>query len=469
MTNRRGLGWLFSGLTGILVALGVIYWPAPTPPSTVRTSCDVGPKPDAWRCDCLTRLRQTLDDERILQASIAWKYFERNYHPETGLINSVDGYPSTTMWDTASAIFGTVAARHLCLIDDRKFHERISRLLGTLNTMPLYDGVAPNKAYDTRNAQMVDYNNNPAPEGIGVSTIDLARLISSLRFLSAHHPEFVSASRNVIARWNYCPMIRNGRMYGLYRDPLTMETVAFQEGRLGYEQYAGKIFAHLGFDQHLAADYRNPWRGDVRIDGVSIAYDTRDPSKLGAYNYVVTESYALEWMELPDDDPEFDRLWEAIYQVQRRHSEITGELTAASEDHVDRKPYFLYNTIFVAGSPWRTITDKGMDYPQLRTLSVKAALALADLHPEDEYAKQLRNAVRYANDPDKGWFSGIYQEGQGYNRAITANTNGIILELIARKSGLNIRDGWKNFGFPSRLPVNADAGKQCIPIGADRH
>jgi len=35
-------------------------------------------------------------------AKTAWKYFENNYNPETGLVNAVDNYPSTTMWDTGS-------------------------------------------------------------------------------------------------------------------------------------------------------------------------------------------------------------------------------------------------------------------------------------------------------------------------------------------------------------------------------
>ena len=46
----------------------------------------------------------------------------------------------------------------------------------------------------------------------------------------------------------------------------------------------------------------------------------------------------------------------------------------------------------------------------------------------------LYDAVRSAYDPDKGFYSGIYESGIGYNKAITANTNGIILEALLYKS-----------------------------------
>ena len=31
----------------------------------------------------------------------AWQYFVTNYQPATGLVNAVNNYPSTTMWDSA--------------------------------------------------------------------------------------------------------------------------------------------------------------------------------------------------------------------------------------------------------------------------------------------------------------------------------------------------------------------------------
>ena len=47
--------------------------------------------------------------------------FENNYQPETGLVNAVDTYPSTTMWDTASYMGALMAAYELRIIDKQVF------------------------------------------------------------------------------------------------------------------------------------------------------------------------------------------------------------------------------------------------------------------------------------------------------------------------------------------------------------
>ena len=61
------------------------------------------------------------DDEA---ARIAWTYFRNNTDPTTGLAGSVDGYPSTTMWETASYLVTIISAERLGIIDraeaDRK-------------------------------------------------------------------------------------------------------------------------------------------------------------------------------------------------------------------------------------------------------------------------------------------------------------------------------------------------------------
>ena len=425
---------LFALLLGVGIALLVILWPT-SEQQQLNTGCGYFSNADNERCACLTRLHQNHPDftpDDMHYAQIAWLYFEQNYQPGTGFVNSVDGYPSTTMWDSGSVIFATLAARRLCLLNDTDFHQRMTNMLGTMNRMTLYDGVAPNKVYNTKTAAMTDYKNNAAPNGIGVSAIDLARMVSALRTLSANYPEFSNQSEQTVQRWDFNPLIQNKQMYGLYRDPILNETQHFQEGRLGYEQYAGKIFKDLGLDTTQSADYNNKYRSDVIIHDIPIAVDARDPRKYGAYNYVVTESYALEAMEIKPE-AEFNKLFQNIFDVQKVHAEKTGKTTAVSEDNLDREPYFLYNSIYVAGAPWGAITDTGIYHPELKTLSVKAAFSLAYLYPDDSYAKQLMGAVRHAYDPDKGWYSGVYESGLGYNRAITGNTNGIILETLIHK------------------------------------
>lgn len=49
-------------------------------------------------------------------ARIAWRYFQNNISPETGLVASVDNYPSTTMWETGSLFDAILSAERLGLI-----------------------------------------------------------------------------------------------------------------------------------------------------------------------------------------------------------------------------------------------------------------------------------------------------------------------------------------------------------------
>ncbi|MEN9842206.1 MAG: hypothetical protein RLZZ612_35 [Pseudomonadota bacterium] len=368
--------------------------------------------------------------EDLEMAKIAWKYFQNNYQPTTGLFNAADRYPSTTMWDTGSALAAVVAARELGLVTEKAFDDYIMTMLATLNSLELFNGEAPNKVYHTATGKMVDYNNNPAPNGIGVSVLDLARLIHWLDVLGCAHPKHALAAQEVWLRWKYCRLIKDGQMYGLAREKEEIQVL--QEGRLGYEQYAGKIFARHGFDQHISARYDNRFATKTDIYGVPIAYDSRDPRKLGAFNYVVTESYGMDAME-NGIDAQNQPLIDNIYEVQKRRWQKTGQVTAVSEDNIDREPWFVYNTIFAAGSPWNAITDTGVDMDKLRSVSTKAAVSLMFLKPDDPYSQVLYDAVKSAYDPERGWYSGIYEKGLGYNKAITGNTNGVILTSLLYK------------------------------------
>jgi len=406
--------------------------------------------------------------ERDLEiARIAWTYFENNTQ-ETGLVNAAHKYPSTTMWDVSSSLAGTLAAREIGLIEQKAFDDRIVALLKTLNTMDLYNEEAPNKAYDTKTAEMTDYRNNASQIGIGFSVLDLARLMSWLDLLSCMHPKHAHTARNVMRRWTWCNMFDPRQMYGAHQSKDGVKYL--QEGRLGYEQYAAKLFERAGVNQTIADLYRNRHAQTVSIYGVDVPYDIRDPRAMGAINYVVTESFALDAMELGFDD-ENRALVRAIYDVQKRRWEETGIPTAVSEDNLDRSPYFLYNTIYAAGTPWNTISDKGERYPWLRSISTKAAFSLAALYPDDPYSQVLTDAVESAYDPERGWYSGIYESGIGYNKAVTANTNGIILEGLLYKLRGSLHGSCESCGhdFSIRTPEDdaypREAEEQCFPEG----
>lgn len=369
-------------------------------------------------------------------ARIAWTYFENNYNPETGLVNAVNNFPSTTMWDTGSALAATVAAHDFGFIEKKEFDDRITAMIGSLARMELFNDEAPNKVYNTKTLKMVDYANTPTDLGIGVSALDLARLMSWTNTLSCMHPKYKQGVKSTLSRWKYDRIIQDEQMYGLAVNKFNPEDIkVWQEGRLGYEQYAGKIFQKYGFDTSVAASYENKFRGNVDIMGVNIAHDTRDPREWHANNYVLTESYTMDAMEL-GLDAENTPLVRNIFEVQKQRWRETGIVTAISEDNIDEAPWFLYNTIYNAGQTWQTTNSSDVSYDHLKTISVKAAVSMALLFPEDEYSAVLMNAVESAYDIEKGWYSGIYENGAGYNTVTTANTNGVILSgFLYKKYG----------------------------------
>ncbi len=370
---------------------------------------------------------ELLDGADLAAARIAWSYFERNEQQATGLVASVEGYPSTTLWDLGSSLLATVAARDLGLLDVEGFDRRVRTMLGTVAALPLFEGELPNKAYDTRTGAMTDYANVPAPDGIGFSAVDLGRFVAALEVLAARHPEHATLAARAAERWRWCRLAGAGELHGAVRAP--DGTVAiFQEGRLGYEGYAGRALARAGVD---ASQALQPGRAVVWEDilGVQVRRDARDRRRFGAVDALVTDPFVLEAIELgPGAGGDLGR----VFAVQKRRWERTGLVTALGEDHVDRAPWFAYGAIWAGGKTFTAVNADGEEAPSLLALSTKAAFALSVLHPGDPYATVLRDAVDDLRDPQRGWLAGRY-EGGAPNGSVNANTNAVVLEALLYK------------------------------------
>jgi hypothetical protein len=132
-----------------------------------------------------------------------------------------------------------------------------------------------------------------------------------------------------------------------------------------------------------------------------------------------------------------------VYGAQAERFRRTGVLTAVSEDNIDQAPYFVYNTVFTDGQPWKAITDQGADASAYKSISTKAVFGWDVLY-KTPYTAQLLHRVTDLYDPARGWYAGLYEATQTPNKAIPANTNAIILEsLCYRRFGalLQLADG----------------------------
>ncbi|MGB1235756.1 MAG: DUF3131 domain-containing protein [Planktomarina sp.] len=386
--------------------------------------------------------RGFLTDREMTAARMAWKYFENFTQADTGLANSVGNYPSTTLWDTASYIAGATAAYELCIIEKPEFDRRMMQLLTTVKELELFRGEMPNKVYNTQTGAKVDYGNKPGE--IGFSALDIGRYLVWMRILKNRYPYLANTIDSTLLKWDYSNAVDSeGALWGAYLDKETGETVYAQEGRLGYEEYAAKGYALWGFQPRLA--HRAEPFLTASIFGVQVPYDGRDPRVFHSQNYVVTESYLQDGLELgfdlPHDDSSPEWLstdgWRAefadrIYQVQENRWAQTGFMTARSEHNVKGAPYFTYDTIFSDGYPWNTVTPRGDYVPDHAAVASKAALGLWALW-DTPYTDALYDATIELYDPEKGMYEGLYERGQGRVEIFTANNNGIILTSLLHK------------------------------------
>ncbi|MBU0498473.1 MAG: DUF3131 domain-containing protein [Gammaproteobacteria bacterium] len=372
---------------------------------------------------------QPLSGQERKLAEIAWKYFENNLQKETGLVNSVDNYQASTMWDTASYLLALISAYKLELIDQSKFDQRMSDALASLARMPLFENLLPNKSYNTVSLEMVNYQNQKTERGIGWSAIDIGRLMVPFNILVWQFPQHTKAVNLVLNRLDFRAMLRAGLMYGAAVDA-DGNTDHVQEGRIGYEEYAAKSLQLAGLDVSAALNYQDYIRF-IKIYGIKIPTDSRDPETYYAHNYVVSENYILDGLEFGWDNTSREFAYR-VFKAQEGRYEDTGILTAVSEDNIKEAPYFVYNTVYTDGRAWNAITEDGADASDFKTLSTKAAFGWHVLYNTD-YTRKLIDVAAGLYDPERGFYSGRYEKNGKENTAITANSNAIILESLHYK------------------------------------
>ncbi|HHH18948.1 MAG TPA: DUF3131 domain-containing protein, partial [Campylobacterales bacterium] len=353
--------------------------------------------------------------------------FVHNYHPATGLVNSVDNYPSTTLWDTGNYLMALIAAKELGIINQGEYGQRISTLLKTLAKIELYQALLPNKVYNAETLKMTDYTNKETKQGIGWSAIDIGRILIPLAYINFNQPQYSPAVKAILARWNLKEMTKEGVLYGAVVEGNQSELL--QEGRLGYEQYTSKMFATFGVDITNAIRY-DKYLEFVDIYGVQIPYDRRDKAHSDANNYVLMEPYMLDGLEFGWDyfSKEFSY---RLYEAQKRRYEDTHILTAVTEDHLDQAPYFLYNSLYVNKDTWVSIDETGKQHNDFKQLSTKASFAMDALYHSD-YTAKLMEAITPLKS-ERGWYTGIYEKDGTINKSVTCNTNAIILESLLYK------------------------------------
>lgn len=412
-----------------------------------------------------------LSEKELFWAKTAWQYFKNNSHVETGLTNSIDGFPSATMTSIGDYLAALVAARELGLIDKKEFDHRLSALLHFLNRMPLFMGRLPNKAYHTQSGSMIDYQGREAE--IGWSAIDIGRVLTWLKVVGQQYPEFHEYIDKAVLRWNFCDVIdEEGSLYAgvLQKGRLSL----YQEGRLGYEEYAAMGFAAWGFNVEKAQRLE-PYEV-ITIYGQDIYHDAREHRTDQTLSPVLTLPFTLMGLEFNwdkiDDDSTLDSThtnklfnkaaWQ-VYKVQELRFANEKIYTARTDHVLDSEPYFLYDSIFANGYAWNSIADNSKVYNEKSLVAVKAAFSMHMLW-NTEYTRQLMLVVEELYDERRGWFEGRYESTGGYEEAISSSTNAVVLEsLLYKQQGkLFSATNWRQHSDVKFSDVFKHPGK-CFP------
>jgi hypothetical protein len=352
----------------------------------------------------------------------AWTYAAAEYQPATGLINSVTKYPFATVWDIASGLAAIHCAGELGIIPAADADARMARALATLETVRLFDGVAPNKNYSTATGAIAGRDDrDPATQrGYGWSSTDIGRLLVWLKIIAVQRPEHAATVQRIVARMDLSQIVSGGYLQGTELSP-TGQLLRYQEGRIGYEQYAAYGFALWGHRAEAALRLREN-AIPVQALGIPLLGDRRGD------DFLTSEPFILAGLEVGWNG-EMRELATAVLAAQEERHRRTGQPTFVSEDAIPRAPYyFYYYAVSYRGQPFVVgVQGTNVILDEPRWISAKAAFAWHALLPRP-YTRLGADAVAPARHATRGWGSGVYEASGAPTGSENINTAAVILQ-----------------------------------------
>jgi hypothetical protein len=355
-------------------------------------------------------------------AAVAWQQFNRLWVPQTGLAKATPDYDKLTSWDIGSVLAALYSARQLELLSPDEYRERAGLTLRTLASVPLFEDVAFNRMYDARSARMVGRSGAVSARGYGWSATDLGRLLLWLRAIAESDSALSASATQVARRIRIDRVVFDGYLHG---EDITESgrRRKFQEGRIGYEQYAARGFAAWGHDVGPALDIRTH-AAPVVVMGEELLRDTRGLDRLSSEPFVLL-GLETGWTE---DEA---ALAQSVLTVQENRYRRTRIVTIASEDALGIPPhYFYYYCVYCSGRAFVIeTTDPGRPRDSPRWVSTKATFGWHALLPSDYTARAVARVERARGS--NGWASGVFELSGRPTGTADLNTAAIILEAAA--------------------------------------
>jgi len=402
-----------------------------TRPASAATSPARSPRPAQGQWGAVS------DRDVFMNAArTAWTYVDGQYNPQTGLVNSVVNYKYATVWDIGSTLLALFSANQLGLLPDAEYDTRMRRALQTLTETRIFDNGAFNKNYHTESGRIAGRpgQESTANDGYGWSAIDVGRLLVALKVVAANQPQYASQAQAIAQRVDFARIVRAGYMQGEDVSPERGRHRAYQEGRLGYEQYAALGYAAWGHPPEKALDIRANAR-PVTVLGVPVYADTRGNDLLTSEPFVM---YGLEVGWTPEVR---EVAWRVLAAQEARYRQ-TGSITIVNEDALNGPPYFLYYSVFGDGKEFLVAPPDGAPPgPTPRTVSTKGAYGWHALLPS-AYTWAAVQKVEGART-SRGWGAGVFEESGRLSGGENVNTAAVVLEaaLFIRRGGRPLLEG----------------------------
>ncbi|MEM7219934.1 MAG: DUF3131 domain-containing protein [Pseudomonadota bacterium] len=361
-----------------------------------------------------------LTDAQLEWARSAWLYFESVEQPATGLVDTHPGYGFVSSWDIADQFVALISAHQLEIITDLAFDQRVNLLLGTLDEIPLYKDMLPNRNYTANTAELVDASGRPVPVGSGWSAIDVGRMLVWLKVLSVYYPDYRDPAEHVVSRWKLDEAIAGNGLVGVLNDGGKEER--FQEGRFGLEQYAARGFQLWGVDIGAADNYAETRL--IEFDNRQLRVDTRPNSPANAFPLLLIATEFGLW------DDELKTAFDTAMAIKLDLLRQTGKIYALSDYHVDRAPWFANATFGDNQDRWISVSVDGARLPDAVSslMTTKAVFLMASL-TEDADAEPLYRAAGALAHPEFGFFEGRYVDGS-INKTSSSTTNAAVLQSL---------------------------------------
>ncbi len=360
------------------------------------------------------------DSERAFFVALAtdeWRYVVKYYQSSTGLVNATPDWPNTTLWDVGGQILALISARDVGIVTDDDFARRMTRVLATLEKLPLYQNAAFNKVYSTRTGAR---SSGGRP---GWTTTDLGRCFIALKILATREPRYAEQAERIVRRNDFTRLVQDGYLRGL-KPGSHGKLVSYQEGRIGYEQYAASGFHLWGADVGDALDVnKNAEPADVL--GVPILADRRYDDRL------LSEPFILYGLELGLSGAMKDLAMNVLKAQEARYA-ATGQITIATEDALALPPeYFYYYCVYCGRKPFVVeMSAPGRQRDKPRWVSTKGAFGWNAIMPDD-YTRKAVAYVAPAHDAKRGWASGVMEKTRTSTRTYDINTAAVLLEIAA--------------------------------------